>query len=78
MQIGSLAKIIFGSYFLITGSLMLAFRKDLKKTVENMLKGIPEGIPQVPLGRSLTTTILVTGGLSVLVGLVLLVMYFVG
>ena len=77
MQSGPLIKIILGGYFLITGILMVAFHKDLNKIVEDMFAGLPEGVRQLPRGRSLTVMIIVTGVLSVLGGLTLLLMYFV-
>jgi len=77
MQSGLLIKLILGGYFLITGILMVAFHKDLNKIVEDMFAGLPEGVRQLPRGRSLTVMIIVTGVLSVLGGLTLLLMYFV-
>ena len=77
MQSGLLTNVILGGYFLITGSLMVAFHKDLKKIVEDLLAGIPESLRRLPRGRSLTVMIIVTGVLSVLGGLTLLLMYFV-
>ncbi|HET6850986.1 MAG TPA: hypothetical protein VFH46_01620 [Pyrinomonadaceae bacterium] len=72
----SVIKIILGGYFLITGALMVAFHKDLIKIVENMLAGIPEELRRLPHGRSLMVVILVTGVASVVVGVTLLLMYF--
>jgi len=72
----SVIKIILGGYFLITGALMVAFHKNLIKIVENMLAGIPEELRRLPHGRSLTAVILTTGVVSVVVGLILLLMYF--
>jgi hypothetical protein len=77
MQSGLLIKLILGGYFLIIGILMVAFHKDLNKIVEDMFAGLPEGVRQLPRGRSLTVMIIVTGVLSVLGGLTLLLMYFV-
>jgi len=77
MQSGLLIKLILGGYFLITGILMVAFHKDLNKIVEDMFAGLPEGVRRMPRGRSLTVMIIVTGVLSVLGGLTLLLMYFV-
>ena len=76
MQMGSLAKIIFGVYFLITGIPMVVFHKDLKKIVEGLFAGMPEGVRQLPGGKSLTAVIIVTGSVSVLAGLALLLIYF--
>jgi hypothetical protein len=76
-MLSSVIKIILGGYFLITGTLMVAFHKDLNKIVEDMVAVIPEGLRRLPRGRSLTVVILVTGVASVVLGLTLLVMYFV-
>ena len=76
MQKG-LINIILGGYFLITGILMVAFHKELKKIVEDLLAGLPEGVRQLPRGKSLMFVIILTGALSVLAGLTLLLMYFV-
>lgn len=77
MLSGSLIKLILGGYFLITGTLFLAFHKDLKKIVEDLFAGVPEGVQLLSRTKSFTTVIITTGVLSVLGGLVLLIMYFV-
>jgi len=74
MRTGSL---ILGSYLLITGIVMLVFHKPLKRSFDDLLSGIPEGLRQLPRGRSMTVMIIMTGVLSVTGGLALLVLYFV-
>jgi hypothetical protein len=74
MQSGSLTKIILGGYFLITGTVMVVFHKDLKKLFEDLYSGIPQVL--LPRGKFLTMMIIVTGVASVLGGLTLLLMYF--
>ncbi|HEX5886657.1 MAG TPA: hypothetical protein VFY67_19095 [Pyrinomonadaceae bacterium] len=76
IQSGSLTNAIIGAYFLITGTVMVVFHKHLKKLFEDLYSGIP-GVVLLPRGRSLTVMIIVTGVLSVVGGLTLLLMYFV-
>ena len=75
MQTGSLTNIIIGGYFLITGTVMVVFHKRLKQLFEDLYSGIPQVV--LPRGKFLTMMIIVTGVLSVIGGLVLLLMYFV-
>ena len=75
MQSGSLTKIIIGGYFLITGTVMIVFHKRLTQLFEDMYSGLPQVV--APRGKFLTMMIIVTGVLSVIGGLGLLLMYFV-
>ena len=75
MQSGSVTNIIIGGYFLITGTVMVLFHKRLKQLFEDLYSGIPQVV--LPRGKFLTMMIIVTGVLSVIGGLVLLLMYFV-
>ena len=75
MQSGSLTNLIIGGYFLITGTVMVVFHKRLKQLFEDLYSGIPQVV--LPKGKLLTVMIIVTGVLSVIGGLGLLVMYFV-
>lgn len=75
MQSGSLTKIIIGGYFLITGTVMIVFHKRLTQLFEDLYSGLPQVV--APRGKFLTMMIIVTGVLSVIGGLGLLLMYFV-
>ena len=72
-----LINVILGGYFLISGILMVVFHKRLRKFFEDVFASVPEIERLLPRDRSLAETIIVSGVLSVLAGLTLLVTYFV-
>jgi len=72
-----LIDVILGGYFLISGILMVVFHKRLRKFFEDVFASVPEIERLLPRDRSFTKMIILSGVMSALAGLTLLVMYFV-
>ena len=72
-----LINVVLGGYFLISGILMVVFHKRLREFFEDVFASVPEIERLLPRDRSFAVTIIVSGVLSVLAGLTLLVTYFV-
>ncbi len=70
METGSLQNAIVGAFFMLTGILMMVFRRDLVAFEERWREAMPEALTVLqPRGRFLTVLIIAFGALSFLGGL---------
>ena len=76
MQISPTGKTVLGVYTIILGLVMVILHKDVKQWIDDWYEHLPPIIWR-PTGTPLTVMIIVFGGLSILIGVTLLLLALV-